>query len=508
MARRAMTEAKWSALFESYSNDPGAHTKAAKLAGIDRRTAAKAWSKGLTGWGNNQSISQLVHGYPEPAAEWVALDRLKGWKDNPREHDVESLVASMTRFGFGAPIVARKNGEVIAGHGRLAAATKLAMDRVPVRFLDLTAREAHLLALADNRLQEKTGWELPKLFGILGNYSASEAELAGWSKADIDQMGEGINAEPKGSLAGKFLWPPFSVLDARQGAWQDRKRQWKALGIRSEQGRGETGLYGWQGALDDPGSAKSTRQIAARLGSEGYVSIFDPVLAELMYKWFCPPSGLILDPFAGGSVRGIVAAHLGYQYLGIDLSEEQVEENRAQAVEILDGEKPVWTVGDSNEVLDSKEFEPADFLFSCPPYAYFEKYSDDARDLSNMRYKKFLSKYREIISKSVDLLKNDSFACFVVGEIRGKNKSGTCKGFVADTVTAFLDAGAQLYNDAILITAVGSLPLRAGKQFEKSRKLGKHHQNVFVFCKGDPVAATNKVGPVEVGDIVEDDTEM
>ncbi len=38
-------------------------------------------------------------------------------------------------------------------------------------------------------------------------------------------------------------------------------------------------------------------------------SIFDPVLCELAYRWFCPPGGLILDPFAGGSVRGIVAVH-------------------------------------------------------------------------------------------------------------------------------------------------------------------------------------------------------
>lgn len=502
MARRVMTKEMWSALLESYRSDPGAHTKAAKLAGIDRRTAAKAWSKGLSGWGNNQPISQLVNGGDKPAAEWVQLNQLKGWKDNPRDHDIASLVASMNRFGFGSPIVARKNGEVIAGHGRLAAATELGMEQVPVRFLDLTAREAHLLALADNRLQEKTGWELPKLSGILDNYSASDAELAGWSQADLDQIEDGINADATGSLAGKFLWPPFSVLDARQKAWQDRKRQWKALGIRSEKGRTASGSCSWQSLRDHPRTTKSGRLITARSAP---MSIFDPVLTELMYKWFCPPNGSILDPFAGGSVRGIVAAHLGYRYLGIDLSKEQVEENRVQAVEILDNEKPAWIGGDSNEVLDSNDIESADFLFSCPPWAFLEKYSDDSRDLSNMRYEKFLAKYRQIISKSVNLLKNDSFACFVVGEIRAQRKPGYYKEFVADTTKAFSDAGASFYNDAILITAVGSLPLRAGSKFVKSRKLGKHHQNVLVFCKGDPVTATNKVGPVEVGNIVEDD---
>ena len=59
-------------------------------------------------------------------------------------------------------------------------------------------------------------------------------------------------------------------------------------------------------------------------------SIFDPVLCELNYRWFCPPGGVILDPFAGGSVRGIVASVLGYRYHGAELRGEQVEANRAQ----------------------------------------------------------------------------------------------------------------------------------------------------------------------------------
>ena len=48
-------------------------------------------------------------------------------------------------------------------------------------------------------------------------------------------------------------------------------------------------------------------------------SIFDPVLCEIAYRWFSPVGGLILDPFAGGSVRGIVASKLGRQYIGHEL---------------------------------------------------------------------------------------------------------------------------------------------------------------------------------------------
>ena len=57
-------------------------------------------------------------------------------------------------------------------------------------------------------------------------------------------------------------------------------------------------------------------------------SIFDHVLCEMVYRWFCPPGGAVLDPFAGGSVRGIIAVKLGRSYTGVDLRAEQTEANR------------------------------------------------------------------------------------------------------------------------------------------------------------------------------------
>jgi len=61
--------------------------------------------------------------------------------------------------------------------------------------------------------------------------------------------------------------------------------------------------------------------------------------------------------------------------------------------------------------------------------------------------------------------------------------------------------GMELYNEAILVTAVGSLPIRVGRQFDAARKLGKTHQNVLVFVKGDPRKATDAIGLVECGEI-------
>ena len=236
-------------------------------------------------------------------------------------------------------------------------------------------------------------------------------------------------------------------------------------------------------------------ETASAPGSSG-TSIFDPVLCELAYTWFCPPSGAVLDPFAGGSVRGIVAAVLGRHYTGVDLRPEQIAANVEQAQAIVPDNMPRWIVGDSREAMPDEQF---DFVFSCPPYADLEVYSDDPRDISTMDYSAFIAAYRDIVAGAVQRLRNDRFACFVVGDVR--DKKGMYYNFVSDTIAAFQAAGARLYNEAVLVTAVGSLPIRVGKQFESGRKLGKTHQNVLVFVKGDPRKATQACGPVEIGDL-------
>ena len=138
-------------------------------------------------------------------------------------------------------------------------------------------------------------------------------------------------------------------------------------------------------------------------------------------------------------------------------------------------------------------------MFSCPPYADLEVYSDDPRDISTLEYGEFREVYFEIIRETCGLLKGDRFACFVVGEVR--DRRGNYYGFVPDTIEAFRKAGLHFYNEAILVTAAGSLPIRAGKQFEATRKLGKTHQNILVFLKGDAKRAVEAIGAVEFGDL-------
>lgn len=282
----------------------------------------------------------------------------------------------------------------------------------------------------------------------------------------------------KKNLEDRFIVPPFTILDTRQGYWQEGRRLWLELGIKSEVGREDTLLFKNQERLNE--IALLSRGVVGKfIGT----SVFDPMLCELMYKWFCPEGGSILDPFAGGSVRGVVAEYLGCKYTGIELRAEQVESNeeQAKAIKLM----PRWVVGDSDEVLDTIS-DKFDFVFSCPPYFNLEVYSDLPGELSAIKkYEDFIEKYSRIIKKAVSKLKRNRFACFVISNLRN-TKTGYFYNFVADTADAFAAAGAWLYNDAILVNVAGTLPIRIGKQFPVGRKLGKCHQNVLVFFNGDP----------------------
>lgn len=214
-------------------------------------------------------------------------------------------------------------------------------------------------------------------------------------------------------------------------------------------------------------------------------SIFDPVLCELMYRWFCPPTGVVLDPFAGGSVRGIVAAIWGRGYVGIDLRPEQVAANDSQRHIAPAGARIKWVTGDSRDMEDLLPSASFDFLFTCPPYFNLELYSYDRDDLSNAPdYASFRDSYEEILTLGANRLRDNRFAAIVVGNFRGKD--GAYVDFVGDTVKIMQRAGLAFYNEAILVTAIGSLPLRTRNQFRATRKMGKTHQQVLIFVKGDP----------------------
>lgn len=449
---------------------------------------------------------------------------------NPRkigDAEMDALRRSIRTFGLVQPVIFNlRTRHVVGGHQRVIAAGLETIESLPVEIVDLDLTAERQLNLALNKISGQ--WDEEKLRALLNDLAVEGADLSltGFSedelRALLERQLEGEAGE-RPTMADRFGVPPFSVLDARQGYWKERKARWLSLGIESEIGRGgnllgmsETMLAGGFGtknmAFDggtpmrgDAPVQKAPLGVYAAgpggvlEGGNGYTgtSIFDPVLCELIYRWFCPKGGVVLDPFAGGSVRGVIAGKLERAYVGIDLRQEQIDANRAQAEKICDEMRPQWLCGDSLAVLPQLGAE-YDLVFSCPPYADLERYSDDPRDLSTLDYGDFEASYRQIIHHAVSLLRPDRFACFVVGEVRAHGGGGAYHGLVPDTVAAFEEAGAAFYNEMILVTAVGTLPLRAGRTFSATRKVGKTHQNVLVFCKGDPRAATEACGEIEV----------
>ena len=309
-----------------------------------------------------------------------------------------------------------------------------------------------------------------------------------------DLFGHKIKPKASGIVAERFTIPPFTILDAKQGDWQERQRAWLSIGLRGEVGRSDeaNGASRQKSSLYLVKNSSGDYSTGGDLIEGGEVgnsaSVFSPVVCELAYRWFSADGSQVVDPFAGGSVRGIVAGSLGRKYWGCDLRQGQIDANNAQADEIETTHRPQWVCGDSMEMLP--EAPEADLIFSCPPYGDLEVYSDNPNDLSNMEWHTFVAAYKRIILKSVQRLKPDSFACFVVGDFR--DKKGFYRNFVSTTIEAFEECGARLYNEAILATSVGSAAMRVTKQFESGRKMAKTHQNVLVFCKGDWKKAADK----------------
>lgn len=421
------------------------------------------------------------------------INDLIPYENNPRNNEgaIEYVANSIKQFGFKVPIVVDKNNVIVAGHTRWLAAQALEMDEVPVVVAhDLSPEQVKAFRLADNKVAELAHWDFAKLDveleGIDMNIDMSDFGFNIDDKDVISFDSYGDHAEHAGKLTENYIVPPFSVLDARQGYWQERKRYWLELtGDLSETRDGEYGKIGtgWLNAIN------------------GGTSNFDPVLAEVMYKWFNVEGGHILDPFGGEQTKGVVAGELGYKYSGCEIRADQVKLN-ASCTEKYPNVK--YYCGDSNEISTIIKGRGFDMCFTSPPYYDLEVYSAD--DMSALgTYEEFMAMYKNIFTQCYDMLADDTFLVIKVGEIRDK-KTGHFRSFVPDNVKMFTDIGFTYYNEIILVTAIGTAPFRANRSMT-SRKVVKAHQNVLVFYKGDTKNIPNKFPKLNFEEAEEPDGE-
>jgi DNA modification methylase len=465
--------------------------------------------------------------------KYIPLERVRRWDRNPKPHDLGALIQSFGRYGFKDPMKFEPTlnggeGGIVEGNGRSEALEVMFEDdpkqapdgigvardgswRVPVLFgVDAKSEaEAEAYAIDHNALTVMggnfgPGWEqklynLDELLPVAVDLGKLDQLPVSIDPDDLDMLIATRDDLHKIPMSEKFIVPPFSILDQRAGYWQERKKRWLETGINPSGGRPEE-LIGKTGprvayASSSVYKTPDGRTIYPDQPSLKGTSQLDPVLCELAMRWWCPPGGRVLNPAAGESVSGLVAGLLGYKFVGIDVRQEQVKFNRSQARALgLRGVR--WIKGDGRDAGTLCKGD-VDFVFSCPPYYDLEVYSDQEDDISNFgSYEEFMEAYGQIVASSVERLRENRFACFIVGEIR--DKDGMYRNFVGDTTEAFRSAGLSYYNEAILVTPVASLHLRAGRYFSETRKLGKTHQNVLVYCKGDPKVATEECGTVVV----------
>ena len=451
----------------------------------------------------------------------VKISELKEAEYNPRfltEKKFQDIKASLLKYGFILPIIVNLNKKrkniIVGGHQRIKVAKALGLKEAPAGFVDLELKDEKELNV---RLNKNTGeWDMDRLANLFEmtdlvewGFQPYEFSLDLNDRDPLDPIDPDINEfDPDVKLTDKFIVPPFTIFDTRQGYWRSRKRAWKALGLDSGIGR-EENLLNYSDSIRKGGF----KIVDIEIKNSG-TSIFDPVLCEVIYQWFNIDGGKILDQFAGGSVRGIVASKTGHDYTGIDLRGEQIKENEIQADEILEDPdpRPLWIKGNAintQQILEAQDpgcLERYDLLFSCPPYFDLEKYSDNEQreDLSNLEWDEFKDQYREIIKQGVECLKNDRFACFVVGDVRDQ-KTGFYRDLIGVTIQAFEDAHCSLYNEMILLEPAGTAAMRASRIFNGGRKVCKTHQNVLVFYKGDPKNITDNYKEVEVLDLQDPD---
>jgi len=277
--------------------------------------------------------------------------------------------------------------------------------------------------------------------------------------------------QDKKNLADYFIVPPFSILNASSKEWQKRKKLWAHRINDKAQARSNV-LRNWSGVGVQFMSIKGDT-----------TSILDPVLSEVLLHWFSEENHNVFDPFAGDSVFGFVSAYKNRLFEGIELRQEQVNFNQTLIDELNTGAK--YICDDALNITKHFEKESKDFMFTCPPYADLEVYSNLENDLSTMTYEQFFETIEKVLIDCFSILKENRFACIVIGEVRHKT-TGCYIGLVPKIIGIMERAGFNYYNEIILQTPVGNLMMRAGRYMNQNRKVGKQHQNVLVFYKGNP----------------------
>jgi len=197
------------------------------------------------------TMTQKAQAVPPMRIEQVPIGSLTPHPRNYRSHperQLTELQTSLREYGWARNVVVSSDNVILAGHGIVEAARKEGHTTVPVFRLGLKGSDprAEKFLVLENTVSRLAEDDDTQLAALLADVQRTEGLAGtGYGDADLDALiaelaaeGAGAGQVERQTLAEQWGAPPFSVLDARQGYWQERKRQWLSLGIRSELGRG------------------------------------------------------------------------------------------------------------------------------------------------------------------------------------------------------------------------------------------------------------------------------
>jgi DNA methylase len=205
---------------------------------------------------------------------------------------------------------------------------------------------------------------------------------------------------------GREPLPPVRAFDAERGA------------LRSRFGAAPLSVI----SID--ANAQRERTLREYVGDAGQLrgsaSVFSPVLATFMIGAYSNPGEVILDPFAGGGTRAVMAAELGRRYLGVELRPEEAQRVNTRLAELDLGHLAHVHVGDATAFAWREHVEPdtAAAVLTSPPFWALERYNGGPADLSEApSYEQFRDALAAVIRQLTPVLAHDAFAAWVVGRL-------------------------------------------------------------------------------------------
>lgn len=161
--------------------------------------------------------------------ENVPLGDIRGYVNNAKNHpekQIAQIAESIRQFGFNNPILIDEAGEIIAGHGRLAAAQIMGLDKVPtIRLSHLSDAQKRAYRIADNKIAENGGWnedllrlEISQLEIICNDFDIS---IIGFDSVEIDVLMDGDKPKSADQKSNAIPYIDESEIVTRVGdIWQ------------------------------------------------------------------------------------------------------------------------------------------------------------------------------------------------------------------------------------------------------------------------------------------------